>query len=153
MWASSGPVPWGAAFAQIAAQAGIQVVLTHADNLVPALAGEEVGTLFSPVGKRRPRRLLWLAHAAETRGRLHVDAGARRALLTTHASLLAAGVVNLEGVFSEGEPVDIVGPDHKVFARGFVGYGSQELSGMLGHHGDEGNTLRPVVHRDQYIAV
>ncbi len=137
--------------AQIAAQGGIQVVLTHADNLVAALAGEEVGTLFSPVGKRRPRRLLWLAHAAETRGRVHVDAGARRALVTTHASLLAAGVVSVDGVFSEGEPVDIVGPDNEPFARGFVGYGSQELGGMLGHHGDEGETLRPVVHRDQFI--
>ncbi|MGV8845897.1 glutamate 5-kinase [Tessaracoccus sp.] len=137
--------------AQIAAQAGIHVVLTHADNLLPALAGEEVGTLFSPVGKRRPRRLLWLAHAAETRGRLHVDAGARRALTTTHASLLAAGVVSVDGVFSEGEPVDIVGPDNAPFARGFVGYGSQELGGMLGHHGDEGEVLRPVVHRDQFI--
>ncbi len=137
--------------AQIASQAGIHVVLTHADNLVPALSGEEVGTLFAPVGKRRPRRLLWLAHAAETRGRLHVDAGARRALLTTHASLLAAGVVQIEGVFGEGEPVDIVGPDDEPFARGFVGYGSQELGKMLGHHGDEGETLRPVVHRDQFI--
>ncbi len=137
--------------AQIACQGGIPVVLTDANNLIPALAGQEVGTLFSPIGKRRPRRLLWLAHAAETRGRLHVDAGARRALVTTHASLLAAGVVRVEGVFGDGEPVDIVGPDDKAFARGFVGYGSQELSGMLGHHGDEGSSLRPVVHRDQFI--
>lgn len=137
--------------AQIASQAGIQVVLTHADNLGAALAGEDVGTLFSPVGKRRPRRLLWLAHAAETRGRLHVDAGARNALVHTHASLLAAGVVRVDGAFDEGEPVDIVGPDEEPFARGFVGYGSQELGGMLGHHGDEGQSLRPVVHRDQFI--
>ena len=137
--------------AQIASQAGIHVVLTHADNLTSALTGDDVGTLFTPVGKRRPRRLLWLAHAAQTRGRLHVDAGARRALVTTHASLLAAGVVQVEGVFSEGEPVDIVGPDDEPFARGFAGYGSQELGGMLGHHGDEGQSLRPVVHRDQFI--
>lgn len=137
--------------ARIAAQGGIPVVLTHADNLVSALAGDDVGTLFSPVGKRRPRRLLWLAHAAEIRGRLHVDRGARRALVTTHASLLAAGVVRVEGVFGEGEPVDIVGPDNEPFARGFVGYGSQEIGGMLGHHGDEGESLRPIVHRDAFI--
>ena len=47
--------------------------------------------------------------------------------------------------------MDIVGPDGEPFARGFVGYGSQELGGMLGHHGDEGESLRPVVHRDQFI--
>ncbi len=137
--------------AQIACQGGIPVVLTHADNLVPALAGEEVGTLFSPIGRRRPRRLLWLAHAAETRGRLHVDAGARHALVSTHASLLAAGVLRVEGVFADGEPVDIVGPDGTSFARGFVAYGSRELEGMLGHQGQGGAPLRPVVHRDQFI--
>ncbi|MGO1385193.1 MAG: glutamate 5-kinase [Arachnia sp.] len=137
--------------AQIACQGGIPVVLTNTDNLVSALAGEEVGTLFSPTGKRRPRRLLWLAHAAETRGRLHVDAGARRALVSTHASLLAAGIVRLEGAFSEGEPVDIVGPDQKAFARGFSNYGARELEEILGHRGGEGSALRPVVHRDQFI--
>lgn len=137
--------------AKIASHGGIPVVLTDADNVVPALAGEDIGTLFAPVGRRRPRRLLWLAHAAETRGRLHVDDGARRALITTHASLLAAGVFKVEGMFAAGEPVDIVGPDNTPFARGFCGYSSQELAGMLGHHGDEGESLRPVVHRDQFI--
>ncbi len=139
--------------AQIASQGGIPVVLTDANNLVPALSGEKVGTLFAPIGRRRPRRLLWLAHAAETRGTLHVDAGARRALISTHASLLAAGVVRVDGVFADGEPVDIVGPDGRIFARGFVGYGSQQLGQLLGRRGDEGSTLRPVVHRDQFISV
>ena len=130
--------------AQIAAQAGIEVVLGHADQLHQILEGEEVGTHFSPVGKRRRRRLLWLAHAAKIRGQLHVDAGAVRALTQTHASLLSAGVVRIEGNFNAGDPVAIVGPEGEPFARGFVEYGSDELSSPE----DRG---RAVVHRNRLI--
>ena len=41
-----------------------------------ALAGEPVGTLFHATGRRRPTRLLWLAHATEPKGTLLLDAGA-----------------------------------------------------------------------------
>ena len=44
-----------------------------------ALAGEPVGTLFHATGRRRPTRLLWLAHATEPKGTLLLDAGAVRA--------------------------------------------------------------------------
>ncbi|TRY19614.1 glutamate 5-kinase [Tessaracoccus rhinocerotis] len=130
--------------AKIASQAGIQVILGHADQLPRILAGEEVGTHFTPIGKRRPRRLLWLAHAARTRGSLHVDEGAVRALRNTHASLLAAGVVRVEGAFNEGDPVAVVGPDGLPFARGFVAYGSAELTGPS-------DQTRAVIHRDRLI--
>src|SRR5512139_555760 len=61
--------------ARIATGAGIPVVLTAADQADRALAGEPVGTMFHPTGKRRPTRLLWLAHATEAKGRLHLDDG------------------------------------------------------------------------------
>ena len=60
--------------ARIATGAGIPVVLTAADQAAAALAGEPVGTLFHATGRRRPTRLLWLAHATEPQG----HAGARR---------------------------------------------------------------------------
>ena len=62
--------------ARIATSGGVSVVLAHADQLLAALEGEEVGTLFEAAGRRRPRRLLWLAHAAEVSGELRIDAGA-----------------------------------------------------------------------------
>ncbi|WP_297750326.1 glutamate 5-kinase [uncultured Tessaracoccus sp.] len=139
--------------ADIATGAGVAVVLTHANNLAQALAGEAVGTLFTPSGKRRPRRLLWLAHAAQPRGRVHVDAGAVTAITRQHASLLPVGVTHVEGAFEEGDPIEIIGPDDGVVARGFAGHGSHELldalsngaaDGALGMHG-------PVVHRDLLI--
>lgn len=139
--------------AEIATSAGISVVLTHADRFVEAINGEEVGTFFTASGKRRPRRLLWLAHAAEPRGKVHVDAGAVRAITKRHASLLPVGVTQVEGAFAEGDPIEVIGPDDAVVARGFAGHGSHELldalasgdvDGALGMHG-------PVVHRDLLI--
>ena len=62
--------------AGIATSAAIPVVLTDAAHAGPALAGEGVGTLFAPTGKRRPTRLLWLRHASDAKGTLR--AGRRR---------------------------------------------------------------------------
>ncbi len=132
--------------ARIATSGGVAVVLAHADALLPALEGEEVGTLFEAVGRRRPRRLLWLAHAAEVSGALHIDAGARRAVGERHASLLAAGIVKVEGEFEAGDPVDIVGPDGVAFARGLVDCASDELERRRGHSG-------LAVHTDLMIGV
>ena len=63
------------------------------------LAGDEVGTLFHPTGKRRPTRLLWLAHATEPKGVILLDPGAVRAVVERRASLLAAGITGVTGSF------------------------------------------------------
>ena len=143
--------------ARIATGAGIRVVLTTADQAGEALAGEPVGTRFHPTGRRRPTRLLWLAHATEGRGRLVLDAGAVRAVTERRASLLPAGVTAVEGTFGAGDPVDIVGPDGEPVARGLVNYDSDEVPGLLGRSTRElARTLgagyeRELVHRDDLV--
>lgn len=134
--------------AGLAGEAGIPVVLTSCAQVGQALTGESVGTAFSASPRRRPRRLLWLADASVTQGRLHVDAGAVKALTTTAASLLAAGVVRVDGSFGAGDPVEIVGPDGRVVARGLVAFASEELPAQLGERfGHE------IVHRDDLVLV
>ena len=49
--------------ATIAGAAGIPTVLTSADNVTAALAGEDVGTAFRPQRRSRGSRALWLAQA------------------------------------------------------------------------------------------
>jgi glutamate 5-kinase len=132
--------------ARIATGAGIPAVLTSAERVDAALAGEQVGTLFHATGKRRPTRLLWLAHATEPQGTLVLDEGAVRAVTQRRASLLAAGVTGVEGAFSAGDPVDIAGPDGVVVARGLVNFDSAELPPLLGRTGE-----REVVHRDALV--
>ena len=145
--------------ARIATGAGIPVVLTAAEHAPAALAGEEVGTMFHPTGRRRPTRLLWLAHATEGKGALHLDEGAVRAVAERRASLLPAGVSAVTGSFVAGDPVDLVGPDGRVVARGLVNYDADELPGLLGRSTRDlarelGSSYeRELVHRDDLVVL
>ena len=143
--------------ARIATGAGIPVVLTAAERAGEALDGDAVGTLFRPTGKRRPTRLLWLAHATEPRGTLLLDDGAVRAVTERRASLLAAGITAVTGSFVAGDPVDLVTTDGTPVARGLVGFDAEELPGLLGRSSHDlkrelgSGYEREVVHRDDLV--
>jgi glutamate 5-kinase len=143
----------------IATASGIPVVLTATDQVGPALDGADVGTWFAATGKRASTRLMWLAYAARTHGRLVLDDGAVRAVVERGKSLLPAGVTAVEGEFEAGDPVELVGTDGSVVARGLVAYSSQEAPGLLGRSTDELRTSlgegydRELVHRDDLILV
>ncbi|MCY7394630.1 MAG: glutamate 5-kinase [Nocardioides sp.] len=145
--------------ARIATGADIPVVLTSAARAGAALAGEPVGTLFHSTGRRRPTRLLWLAHATEPLGTLSLDEGAVRAVVSRRASLLPAGITAVSGAFHAGDPVDLVGPDGAVVARGLVGFDATELPALLGRSTpDLARELgaayeREVVHRDDLVCL
>ncbi len=143
--------------AAIATGAGIPVILTSADQAAAALAGDQVGTMFHPTGRRRPTRLLWLAHATEGKGRVYLDDGAVRAVTERKASLLAAGITKVTGTFEPGDPVDLVDRDGTPVARGLVNYDSDELPSLAGRSTRElarelGSSYeREVVHRDDLV--
>ncbi|MUK01928.1 glutamate 5-kinase [Vibrio cholerae] len=118
--------------ASIAASSGIPALVTSTANAAAALRGDDVGTWFTATGKRQPIRLLWLAHLARVLGTLVLDDGAVRAVRERRRSLLPAGVVEVSGVFEPGDPVQLVGGDGTVVARGMVNYSSAELPRMLG---------------------
>jgi len=143
--------------ARIATEAGIRVVLTSADQADAALTGAHTGTVFHPTGRRRPTRLLWLAHATEPKGRLTLDEGAVLAITVRRASLLPAGVTAVSGSFAGGDPVDLAGPDGRCVARGLVNYDADELPGLLGRSTRDlarelgASYEREVVHRDDLV--
>ncbi len=143
--------------ARIATGAGIPVVLTSGQRAAAALAGEHVGTLFHATGRRRPTRLLWLAHATEPQGSLLLDAGAVRAVVERRASLLAAGITGVTGTFVAGDPVDLAGPDGVPVARGLVNFDAEEIPNLLGRSSHElkrelgAGYEREVVHRDDLV--
>ncbi len=143
--------------ARIAGGAGIPVVLTAADRAAGALSGEPVGTLFHPTGKRRPTRLLWLAHATEPQGSLVLDDGAVRAVTERRASLLAAGVTGVTGAFVAGDPVDLTDPAGRPVARGLVNFDAEEIPALLGRTSHDlkrelgAAYEREVVHRDDLV--
>ncbi|MDR1213821.1 MAG: glutamate 5-kinase [Propionibacteriaceae bacterium] len=143
--------------ARIALTAGIPVVLARADQVESALAGQVVGTFFPAAAKRRSARLNWLAHASAVAGELVLDAGAVRAVTTTAASLLPAGIVAVRGDFHTGDVVRLVDAEGRTVGRGIVNYDAEVMPELLGHGTRElASRLGPqyereVVHRDQLV--
>ncbi len=147
------------AAARTATSTGITTVLGAACELSRLLAGDDVGTVFAPTAPRRSARSLWMGHAAQPSGALVLDAGAVDAVRTRGASLLAAGVVAVEGSFSAGDVVDLVGPDGEVVARGEEAHAAGDVPAMLGRSSAElvltlgSGAARELVHRDRLALV
>jgi glutamate 5-kinase len=115
-------------------------------------SGESVGTYFHARPKKASARRLWIAFGQPPKGTVVVDAGARKALVDGHRSLLPVGVRSVAGRFEAGDAVDVADEDQKVFARGLVRYASSELEGARGR-----STLDldggEVIHRDQLVVL
>ncbi|MCJ8504933.1 glutamate 5-kinase [Kocuria flava] len=117
--------------ARIAAASGIPALVTSAQKIDAALAGEDVGTWFATTGGRRNVRLLWLAHLADIQGSLTLDDGAVKAIRHRN-SLLAAGVTDVTGSFEAGDPVVMRDQKGRDIAHGLCNYSSEEIPPMLG---------------------
>lgn len=140
--------------ANIAARAGCDVVIAsglRTEALARVLDGAPEGTWF-PARSELHARERWIAFAAAQRGALHIDAGAVEALRRRGASLLAAGVVRVDGDFTQGDVVELVGPDGERVGRGMVycdseaarnWSGGERPSGARNHHA--------LVHRDHLV--
>ena len=145
--------------ARIATAAGIPTVVASVSSVAHVLAGEPVGTLFHPVGRRSSTRLLWLAHASTPRGRLRLDPGAVVAVVERRMSLLPAGVTAVTGTFAAGDPVELLDQNGHAVASGLVNFDATELPGLLGRSTRElARELGPayrreVVHRDDLVVL
>jgi glutamate 5-kinase len=145
--------------AEIAMQAGGVAVIANGKKtgtLDRIFAGEPTGTVFLSktrmAGKRR-----WIAYAAGVRGRMVVNAGARDALTGGKASLLASGVVRVEGEFDAMEVVSIVDNQGHEFARGISDFSRGDAEGMIGNgsrdraEGTSGGRGGVLVKRDNIV--
>jgi glutamate 5-kinase len=120
--------------AGLASAAGIPTVVANASRrgvLAGILAGESIGTWVPARAGRKRARKAWMAFASAPRGRILVDAGAEQAVRDDGRSLLAAGVVAVEGAFVAGDAVEIAGPGGS-FARGITSYSAADLARIAG---------------------
>ena len=145
--------------ANMAASAGIPVLLGSAGQMARALSTADVGTVWHPTGHRTSTRLLWLAHATTALGSLQLDAGAVAAVIDRRMSLLPAGITAVTGTFVAGDPVDLLDENGHIVARGLVNFDAQELPSLLGRSTrDLARELGPayereVVHRDALVVL
>jgi glutamate 5-kinase len=145
------------AAAKIATWSGVRTVIAQAqrpDVLLDAISGVAgTGTTFPPKPHRLGARKLWIAFALGAEGHVVVDDGARRALVDRNVSLLAAGVVDVRGVFDAGAAVEVQSPDGSVFAKGIVRHSADALRTIAGKRTADLPLGVPheVVHRDDLV--
>jgi glutamate 5-kinase len=144
--------------ADMATAAGIETTICNGSRdgvLAQVLAGGREGTRFAARETRYSSFKLWLKYAKPTRGRLHVDAGAERALREEGTSLLPVGIVSVDGGFDVGDAVEIVGGSGPI-GKGISSYSSIELGSAKGLKSAAVRELLPraaeeAVHRDYLV--
>jgi glutamate 5-kinase len=133
-------------FARLATRMGIRVVvfdLLQENSIHQALNGH-TGTTFQARKSTATLRQKWLASGSLVSGILIVDPGAVKALLN-RKSLLAVGVLKVEGSFRKGEIVEVRNPESQTIAVGRSSCNSEELSILPGKKGIE------VCHADELV--
>ena len=127
--------------------------------LARVVAGENLGTLFLAQGKSISPSKRWLGFSAQVRGRIHLDAGACRAILQQGRSLLAAGILGTQGDFRPGDVVALCDEEGNVIARGLTNYAAQDVERIKGLRSEKIAQVlghRPyeeVIHRDNLVIV
>ena len=85
-----------------------------------------------------------------------VDGGCAGAL-HKGKSLLASGIVAVEGDFGRGDPIGVRDEQGKALAQGLAEYESSEIERIKGHRSEEHAALlgyaprSAVIHRDQLV--
>jgi glutamate 5-kinase len=120
------------------------------------LDGEEIGTLFAPANRKLSSRSRWIG-SVRPLGKLIVDAGAQKALVEMHRSLLPAGIIRVDGEFARGDVIAICNADGQVIAQGLCNYSSQDMASICGMKTAEVRKLLAdgaydeAVHRDNLV--
>jgi glutamate 5-kinase len=141
-------------------QSGIPMVIANGklkNVLIKILNAETVGTFFYPTGAKMNSRKRWLAWGVKSSGEIRVDEGAQKAICDQGKSLLPGGIRSIEGNWSVGEVVKIIGLEDKEIARGMANYSSgdleqikglktEQIAQKLGH-----KSADEVVHRDNLV--
>jgi glutamate 5-kinase len=148
--------------AKMATACGITVIIARGnepDVMLRLAAGESIGTRFLPVANKLESRARWMLAGLSVKGKLTVDDGAVKALKANHSSLLAAGIVGVEGTFDRGDLVDFYDTEGRRLGSGITNYNaddvnqikgaqSRKIQSVLGHdYGAE------IIHRNNLVVL
>lgn len=148
--------------ASLATQSGCGVFIGSAGEpgiLRKVHEGSAQGTFFMPKALSLAARKRWIAFFEKPAGSLHLDAGATQAVRERHSSLLAKGLVECRGSFSEGAVVTLHAPDERMVGRGIVTYDAATLRTLIGQDSRQIKEALPhrsrfeVVHRDSLVLI
>jgi glutamate 5-kinase len=144
----------------MATSAGENVIIADGrqpDVLARILDAEQVGTLFVAPGPSIASRKRWIGLTVNPCGQLTLDAGAAKAIVEHRRSLLAVGVIKVEGEFQKGDVVALCDKNGRELARGLINYHAEEMRTIAGHATSDIVQLlghlpyEEVVHRDNLV--
>ena len=146
--------------AKISVSLGMAMVICNGEKdkiITEIFSGANVGTWFkaedTPLGARKR----WIAYSTGVTGEIILDEGAINALNNEHKSLLPKGILNVNGVFQEGQVVSIMNEKEIEIGRGIVNYNSKDLNKIKGFKTCEIEKVLgfkdydEVIHRDNMV--
>jgi len=123
--------------AKLATSSGVTVIIADGrepDIILRLAAGEAAGTHFLPMASKLESRQRWMMSGLSTKGKLVVDSGAALALKKQKRSLLAAGIIQVEGKFERGDIVNLYDAEGARLGCGITNYSSADLAKIKGMH-------------------
>jgi len=111
------------------------------DNL---LSGENIGTIFVS-NKVLHLKEHWIVYNTYAKGTIVIDEGAKKAILE-RKSLLAKGVLAVEGSFKENSVVFISDESGVRLAKGICNFSSSDVKQILGKHS---NVIKEILKIDK----
>lgn len=146
----------------MAARYGIPSIIANSRTeniLMRIMAGETIGTYVNSEPSQLNSWKAYIAHALKPKAVITIDAGAAHALQQKKASLLASGIISIQGNFNRGDGVRCCLSDGTEVIRGIVEYNRDEVRKIAGLHSDEIESIlgyrhrRGVIHRENMVIV
>jgi glutamate 5-kinase len=113
-------------------------------------------THFLPKISTLDARKKWIIGSLNYNGTIYIDNGAAKAL-SNGKSLLAAGIIKINGNFKKGENVIILDQNNNQLARGLSSFSSAEINKIKGKQSREIETIlgylskTEVIHKDDMV--
>jgi len=149
--------------AKIANHSGANMIIASGkiDHIIKKVFDQDPDTPKTVflAGETLSSKKRWIAYASNIMGKMTVNECAKKVLLQNQKSLLAVGIVNIEGEFSRGDVVCVCDEEGNVIAHGITNYDSTECRKIMGHHSSKieeilgGMVSNDVINKDNLVLV
>ena len=144
--------------AKICINAGCHMFIGNGkkNNPIKNMIKSKIYTHFIPKISSLDARKKWIISSLSSTGKIYIDQGAAQALIGGK-SLLAAGIVKIEGTFEKGENILIVDENDKNLARGLSSFTSSEIDKIKGKQSKEIENIlgylskSEIIHKDDMV--
>ena len=126
------------------------------DNPISNMIKNKKFTHFFPKVSSLDAKKKWIIGSLNSNGTIKIDDGASKAL-RNGKSLLAAGVIKINGFFSKGENVLILDQNDNQLARGLSSFSSDEINKIKGKQSREIEKIlgylskTEIIHKDDMV--